>query len=119
MSESQIQRAILDYLAARHIFAVRMNSGTQVRVDGGKRRAIHMNAAGTADILAFPWANQLLRATGNNLQTVWAVQPTWIEVKAPKGIQSEFQKSFQAQVEREGHLYAICRSVDEVEDLLK
>jgi len=43
----------------------------------------------------------------------------WIEVKAPKGVQSELQKSFQKQVEDHGHRYAICRSVEDVEELLK
>ncbi len=103
-------RAILDYLAAKRIFAVRMNSGTQVRVDGGKRRAIHMNAPGTADVLAFPSKQRGVDDKGNWCDFL-EITPTWIEVKSAKGKQSELQKSFQAKVESEGHRYILVRSI--------
>ena len=116
--EGAILRSIMDYLAARHVFAVRMNSGTQIGAHKGKKWAIHMNAPGTADILAFVSQWRGVDDKGN-----WCefreIMPLWIEVKAAKGKQSELQKSFQAQVEREGHRYAVCRSIEDVETALK
>ena len=108
-SESEIQRAILDYLAARHIFAIRVNSGTTLASYKGKTRAIHMAAPGTADILAFPHI-----ADG----TDWH-QPLWLEVKSAAGKQSDLQKSFQTQVENEGHRYCVVRSLQDVEEALR
>ena len=43
----------------------------------------------------------------------------YIEVKAPKGRQVDTQKDWQAKLEAQGHIYRICRSVDDVKDLLK
>jgi hypothetical protein len=110
-SEAQISRAVMDYLAARHVFAVRMNSGTTVMVSNGKRRAIHMNAPGTADILVFRKDKSLYNAP--------RITPCWLEAKTATGKQSELQKSFQAKVESEGHMYFIVRSVEDVEEALK
>jgi hypothetical protein len=115
MSETQISRAIMGYLTARRIFAVRMNSGTQIGSYKGKKWAIHMNAAGTADILAFP----IKRYPDGDKGTWKLPSPLWLEVKTDKGKQSELQKCFQAQVEAEGHLYGVVRSIDDVEALLK
>jgi len=95
--ESQTQRLILDWLAAKRILAFRMNSGA-VKTD---KRFFRFGVAGMADILAFPEEWQ-------------AITPTWIEVKAAKGRQSEFQKSFQRQVEEAGHRYILAKSVDDV-----
>ena len=114
--EGAILRSIMDYLAARHVFAVRMNSGTQIGAHKGKKWAIHMNAPGTADILALP-IKKMIETPAWLPQTT--ICPTWLEVKAAKGKQSELQKSFQAQVEREGHRYAVCRSIEDVETALK
>lgn len=113
ISEAAISRSIMEYLAARHIFAVRMNAGTQVLTSGGNRRAIHMAAPGTADILAFP-KDYVKEGCWSHEEII----PTWLEVKAADGKQSELQKSFQLQVEAEGHRYAVVRSIEEVAALL-
>jgi hypothetical protein len=44
--------------------------------------------------------------------------PVWIECKDSKGKQSDLQKSFQAQVEAEGHKYIVARSIEDVEAAL-
>jgi hypothetical protein len=117
VSESAIQRSILDYLAARHIFAIRINSGTQIGSYKGKKWAIHMAAPGTADILAFP--SYFFPCIGAScVKQQIHVVPYWLEVKAEKGAQSELQESFQEQVELLGHRYAVVRSIDEVEKAL-
>ena len=53
ISEAMIQKSILDYLAARHVFAIRLNSGTMMSTHNGKSYRTALCAPGTADILAF------------------------------------------------------------------
>lgn len=111
MKESAIQKSILQYLAVKRIFAVRVNSGVTVATTGGKRRAIHMAAAGTADIMAILGAEcEDYPASHKKI--------LWIEVKTSGGKQSELQRSFQMQVEDLGHCYVIARSIDDVEAAL-
>ena len=99
--EGQLQRLVLDYLSARHIFALRMNSGTLINQAG---RPVTFGVPGMADILAFPhWPDST------------SLRVVWLELKAPKGKQSELQKSFQAKVEAEGHRYLLIKSLDELE----
>ena len=117
-SEAQISRSIMDYLAATRIFAMRMNSGTRIGEHKGKKWAIHMHAPGTADILAFlPSKIVGQRADGRFTYRLQSV--IWIEVKDATGKQSEIQKSFQAQVEAEGHRYIIARSIEDVLEALR
>ena len=109
-TESETQKAIMDYLAARRIFALRLNTGT---FQNGKRfiRA-HSAGAGAADILAFP---TVAREFYFELEFII---PLWIEVKSAKGKQSAEQKSFQQKVLSEGHLYCLARSVEDVDRVL-
>ena len=93
------------------ILAFRMNTGAVHSEYKGKSRFMRFGVPGMADILAF--IPTYLDGT------LVGETPIWIEVKAPKGVQSELQKSFQKQVEDHGHRYAICRSVEDVEELLK
>ena len=106
--EGQIQRLVLDWLAAKHIFSLRMNSGV---LKGSSGRPVTFGVPGMADILAFP-VDHFPKQDGTYLRFV---EPTWIELKAPKGKQSELQKSFQAQVEAEGHRYLLVHSLEELE----
>ena len=46
------------------------------------------------------------------------IHPVWIEVKTAKGKQSAEQKSFEQKVLREGHLYCLARSIEDVELVL-
>ena len=57
-----------------------------------------------ADILA------LYRYTLGNISE--QIIPIWIELKVGRNGQSDLQKSFQKQVEREGHKYIVCYSLD-------
>jgi hypothetical protein len=133
MSETQIQRQILDYLAARHILAFRQNTGAVASEYKGKKRFMRFGTPGMADVLAFPQISSWVYALGKQLIyepkkapeianaciQVDSTVPLWLEVKAEKGKQSELQKSFQAQVESHGHRYAVVRSIEDVEALLK
>ena len=111
--EGQLQRLVIDWLAAKHIFSMRMNSGTLMGASG---RPVTFGIPGCTDILAFP-RNPIVLFKG---QAPWETIvdrfiPTWIELKAPKGKQSDLQKSFQAQVEAEGHRYLLVHSLEELE----
>jgi hypothetical protein len=55
-----------------------------------------------ADVIAFPNGSVL-----------------WIECKAPKGKQSDLQKSFQEQVESHGHKYLLAYSLSDVIEAVK
>lgn len=120
ISEAAILRSIMDYLAARHIFAMRLNSGVHFSESKGKRYMTRLSAPGTADILAFPMFSLSIICSSylGTDHRVKAIIPLWLEIKAADGKQSELQKSFQAQVEAEGHRYAICRSIEDVEKAL-
>lgn len=114
MKESQIQKAILDYLAARHILAYRMNTGAMAGEYNGKQRFMRFGVVGMADILAF----KVSAYPGHGYGLIALIQPLWIEVKTATSKQSEHQKSFQRQVEEHGHKYIVARSVEDVEAVL-
>jgi hypothetical protein len=44
-------------------------------------------------------------------------QHVWIEVKTEYGVQSDWQKRFQRDIERHGGTYILARSVEDVEHL--
>jgi hypothetical protein len=102
--ESYVLEAILEYLAVKHIFSLRMNSGAiRMESQNGRTRYFKGHEPGTADVLALPIAEQGLH---------W---PTWIEAKAENGKQSESQRDFQKRVEAEGHRYILARGIDDLQ----
>jgi hypothetical protein len=115
--EGAILKQILDRLAAEHIRAFRMNTGAVASEYKGKNRFMRFGTPGMADILAFPKiAVKCLKCGGGN---ILAPYPVWIEIKAAKGQQSALQASFQQQVEGDGHVYILARSVDDVLAILR
>jgi hypothetical protein len=114
MTESQIVRQILDYLAAERIFAFRLNTSAFSGEHKGKRwfTRSHSLGAGAADILSLP----VINVPDEMLEFIKSPQiiPTWIECKTAKGKQSPEQANFQAYVESLGHKYILARSVDDV-----
>lgn len=106
MKEAPIQKLILDWLAAEHILAYRMNTGI-AKFD---ERFVAFGVKGMADIIAFKLVGAGIYCRN------WVI---WIECKATKGKQSEFQKSFQKQVEEQGHTYILARSLEDVMQVLK
>ena len=105
MKESDIQRQIMDYLAAKGILAFRMNAGAMKL----EKRFVRFGVPGMADVLACP---ELMCDDGDHRPHF-----CWIEVKAENGQQGELQKSFQAQVESHGHQYVLARSIDDLEGI--
>jgi hypothetical protein len=51
MKESDVQRQILDYLALKHLFHYRNNSGAMVSEYRGKKRFMRFGATGSPDIV--------------------------------------------------------------------
>lgn len=94
MKESDIQKQILDYLALRHIFHYRNNSGAFV---DSQKHFYRFGATGSPDIIC-----------------VINGQYVGIEVKAPNGRQSEPQKAFQQSLEQSGGRYILAYSLDDV-----
>jgi hypothetical protein len=113
VKESEIQRAILDYLAVKKILCFRMNTGAMSGEHRGKKWFMRFGVPGMADILAFP----VIQLPIDGYATK-RICPVWIECKAPTGRQSALQASFEAQVVGEGHRYVLARSVSEVEAAL-
>jgi hypothetical protein len=116
--EGAIVRAVLDYLAAEHILAFRQNTGAMASEYKGKKRFMRFGVAGMADVLAFPLVKRRVDTCFGNVITD-VVVPTWIEVKAEKGKQSDLQKSFQALVEGHGHRYVVIRSIEDLKEALR
>lgn len=100
MKESDLLRLVMEWLSAKRILAFRQNTGA-IKVD---QRFIRFGVIGMADIIAFP-------CNGEND----CIIPTWIELKVGSNKQSDYQKSFQKLVIREGHHYILARSLDDVE----
>lgn len=93
--ESDIQAAILRFLATvPGLRAWRSNSGAAM----GRRGLVRFGVAGQGDISG-------LLESGRRLE---------IEVKTPKGRQSEQQRLFGAMISKFGGLYILARSVDDV-----
>lgn len=82
MKESATQKAILEWLAWKHIFHYRNNCGGLPMESKGQRYYVRFGTLGTPDIVC-----------------VINGQYVGIEVKAPKGKQSDKQKEFQRRLE--------------------
>jgi hypothetical protein len=93
MTESQIVRQILDYLAAERIFAFRLNTSAFSGEHKGKRwfTRSHSLGAGAADILSLP----VINVPDEMLEFIKSPQiiPTWIECR--EKLQAE--KAYQSQ----------------------
>jgi VRR-NUC domain len=94
MKESEIQKQILDYLSLKRVFHYRQNSGAFKTDAGGFYR---FGTPGIPDIIC------VIRG-----------KYTGIEVKAPKGKQSEHQKEFQKNLEGAGGEYILAYDLDDV-----
>ena len=105
--ESEIQKAIMEYLTLKKIWHMRLNTGAMFGTHKGKRWAVRFGKPGMADILV----------TFGHGTTCFRV--VWLEVKNASGKQSEDQQNFQREVEHSGHFYRIVRSLDDVVELFE
>lgn len=92
--EKDIQRACLDFLALKRVFAYKQNNVGIKKPNGSY---IPAGMIGVADIVAIIHGKH------------WSV-----EVKRPGGKLSDGQEAFRANVERAGGIYSVVHSVDEL-----
>lgn len=97
--ERDIQKSIIDYLRVKKIFHYK-NSTIGI-YKKSTDSYIPSQSVGSPDIIC-----------------VIDGKYVGIEVKRPKGIQSESQKEFQKNLERAGGRYILARSIDDVINLL-
>jgi hypothetical protein len=100
--EALTQSLICDYLTAKRVWWMRMNTGATLAEHNGKTRMIRYGRKGCADLLAIMPARH-----------VKAHHTIWIETKH-RTKQSEYQKAFQEEVEGEGHFYIVARTLEDV-----
>lgn len=120
VKESDIQRCIMDGLAAKRIFAFRLNTGG-TKIAGGYFRA-HTLGKGAADILAFPRSLLVPFGTDRATPMRWldgAPAVLWIECKTATGKVSQEQLSFGQRVRDEGQFHLIANCWEDVEKWLK
>lgn len=105
LKESDLQKAIVEYLDLMGVFYFAVNNEMAGGGKSAKIRMSHFKAMG-------------LRAGASDLVLVLRGRVVFLEVKMPKGRQSESQKRFQMVVENLGHRYEVARSVYDVERVL-
>lgn len=99
--ESEIHSAICDYLAAGRHFFYRNNNTPVYDAKRERFRALpKYTPKGISDIIV-----------------VRAGRPYFLEVKRPGSYQSPEQKEFQARAEKAKALYAVVRSIEDVQRL--
>ena len=96
--ESEVQKAIIEYLHLMKIWNYRNNSGA-LKTERG--HFVRFGAKGSPDIIC-----------------VIDGQYVGIECKSHSGRQSEHQKAFQEGLEEHGGAYCLARSVDDVIEFL-
>lgn len=95
--EADIQRTILDWLAAKRIFHYRQNTGAVKTED----RFFRFGTPGAPDIVA-----------------VIGGRYVGIEVKRRGGMQTPGQREFEGRLNTAGGLYVLARSLEDVEAAL-
>lgn len=100
MIETDIQRAILEFLQYKGIFCWRNNSGALQDKNG---RLVRFGKVGSSDIMGILPDGKFLA----------------IEVKGPKGKLSDHQKEFLDGISKNNGVAIVARSVEEVEQDLK
>lgn len=101
MAETDIQRAICDYLAIKKHFFWRNNN---TPIFDTKRQTFR----------AMPKYTMKGRPDIEVIKDGWYIA---LEVKKPKGKQSEFQKEFERLVKEAGGEYHVVHSIDDVKEI--
>ena len=100
--ETLIKDAICDYLSAKNVFFWSVNnSAPYSRKIRRYLRPYKYHLAGVADICG-----------------LWKGRGLFIEVKTPKGKQSEHQREFEKRVVKEKAIYILARSIDDVRKVI-
>jgi len=115
MKEIQIQKAIKDYLQILEnqgkLMFLRNQAGGYATKEG---HYIKMGKKGSPDLLV--WKRRYFCTGDDGFDYVEAIA---LEVKSPKGKQSQSQIEWQKKFEKIGGKYYIIRSVDDVMEILE
>ena len=106
--ETRLQREIRHYLQLHGFKVVHVPNGATLS-GNAKQRAIQMNAL-KRDGLCVGFPDLIVYADNGRVGH--------IEVKIEGGKQSDNQKKVQAWMNDLGHLYAVCRSLEDVKETL-
>ena len=111
--EGYVKQAIMEFLAAKHIYCLRINSGQHIIRDenNGKKRVIRLAPKGTADLLALVPLRTMQRQP--------YFFPLWIETKVPGNQLTPDQEIFREQRIEDGHQHLVAHSIEDVEEYLK
>lgn len=93
--ESEVLRAVLDYLILRGAYSWRNNTGSVVAEHKGKRRFVRFSEPGAADVFCI-YCGRFLA----------------FECKTETGTLSEQQHAWRETIEAYGALYRVCRPSD-------
>ena len=117
ISEANVLRGCLDYLQVLKnqgkLWFCRMNSGKALVKKGDKHYSLTLAPEGTADILVI--TNNGRYDAPNKFYAL----PLFLEIKSPTGKQTKAQKEFQKEIEAQGCLYRIIRSIDELMGIIR
>lgn len=100
LTEAQIEQACLQFLHYSKWYCVKIKDQVQCR-DGKYLKPRPFEVRGVADIFAIKDGISL-----------------WIEVKTKTGVQSAHQKTFQKNIEMNGGVYLLVKSLDELKERL-
>lgn len=109
--EQELQKSVVQYLryaAPKVLFFHVPNGGKRSKAEAGIFKAMGV-MPGVADLMLF-W---------NNSPALCYPSFAAIELKAGKGAQTDHQKTFQDRWEALGGKYAVVRSLDELQGILK
>ena len=124
LSEAEVKNACEEYLQYAQnqgkLWYCRLNAGDFIEVRGGSRRRIKGAGKGTADLIVIQAGVIQMFHNANKVGDKYLLSfVTFVECKSTKGKQEPSQKEFQAMVEKLHCRYAIVRSVDDLQEVLK
>lgn len=102
VTEAQLLRQVLDYLAVAHVWHLRMNTGAVKFIANGKGRFVRFGAPGFPDVLCL--------VSGHAIA---------LELKGDGGRQSEKQRAFQQRWEAAGATYRVVRTLEDAIEAIK
>ena len=125
LSEAQVKRAVEEYLGYAQnqgkLWYSRLNAGDiYIPNKDGSKRVFKGAGAGTADLIVIqPGQVHLEYMEKQQGPGIPVAFTTFVECKSSKGKQRPEQKEFQSKVEALHCRYAIVRSVEDLEEVLK
>ena len=123
LSESDVMRQISDFLdvkmASGSLYWDRLNSGNAYvgNIYGENKWKISLCRKGTADIIVLKGIPFPMALRPEEVPAV-ICQVIYLEVKGPKGKQSQEQFEFETLVKEQGAEYYVVRSLEEVMEII-